>query len=200
MGWFIQLALKSGLKENGWIKSFGTKRSQDRQGNAVPWLTYSFMHFITPRLQKDFAVAEFGSGFSTLWWANRVASVFSIEHNQEWADKINGEFERNNCKNAKVEFKTGSEYAKGLSTLSYKLDLILVDGIDRNECLKESVQYLTDRGVIVLDNSELNDYESGKAYLIQNGFKAIDFFGSAPIVAHFTTTTLYYRSNNCLGV
>jgi predicted O-methyltransferase YrrM len=158
------------------------------------------MHFITPRLQKDFAIAEFGSGFSTIWWANRVASVYSIEHNQEWADKINGEFKRNNCNNALVEFKTLQEYAKGLSSSSKKYDLILVDGIERNDCLRESVSHLTDRGVIVLDNSELKDYESGKAYLVQNGFKSIDFFGNAPIVAHFTTTTLYYRSNSCLGV
>lgn len=199
-GWFVQLGLKSGLKENGWIKSFGSKRSQDAEGNPVPWLTYSFMHFITPRLKKEFRIAEFGSGFSSVWWAQRVTSVYSVEHNQEWATLVQNEMKNRSCENATVVYRTQDVYAKGLEGNAHKFDLILVDGIERNSCLQESINFLTPGGVIVLDNSELKDYTEGKALLERAGFKRIDFFGSAPIVAHFTTTTLFYRDGNCLGV
>ena len=88
--------LESGyLYDIGWINSFKNKMPMDRNCNPLPWVTYSFMEFIYERLDCKMDIFEFGAGNSTLWYASKVNTVTSVEHDQIWYKKIQNDMPAN---------------------------------------------------------------------------------------------------------
>ncbi|MFT5892198.1 MAG: hypothetical protein ACI9Y7_002308, partial [Dokdonia sp.] len=80
---------KKYLKPKGWILSRFLYQPVNENGKPIPWLTYSSIHFITQKLANtSFSVFEYGSGNSTLWFSERVASIISVEHSLEFYDII----------------------------------------------------------------------------------------------------------------
>ncbi|MES2837880.1 MAG: FkbM family methyltransferase [Bacteroidota bacterium] len=199
LGALVQLRLKSGMKDDGWFKSFKTKRSVDANGNPIPWCTYSYIRFVEERLKNNFLVFEYGSGGSTVWYSKRVKNVIAVEHNKEWVD-----FQLKNLpKNVSVIYKNdkqANDYENEIAQHSTLFDVVIVDGVKRNECVYTSINYLSDSGVIVYDNSQLEEYKSSIDFLLSKNFKRIDFWGLTPIIAHNNCTSIFYRENNCLGI
>ena len=187
------------LYEIGWIESFKRGIPVDKDGDPLPWVTYSFIDFISERLNKNMDIFEYGSGNSTLWYAKRVNSVISIEHDKKWFEKL-----KNNIpKNVTIYYKKliyGGEYAKFPKILERKFDLVIVDGRDRVNCIKYSLDVLKSKGVIVLDDSERVIYKDGIRFLIEKDFKRLDFWGISPGLFYKKCTTIFYKSDNCLGI
>ena len=50
----------------------------------IPWFAYAAIDFLETFLQPHMTVCEYGSGGSTLFFAARAKSVFSIEDNPKW--------------------------------------------------------------------------------------------------------------------
>ena len=199
IGGVIQLFTASGLRDDGWFESFNTKRSIDKDGNPIPWCTYSFIKFIEPRLKKDFKVFEYGSGNSTLWYASRVAYVKCVEHDKNWFDKNKHLYPVN--VNAVIRpFNNDKTYANEINADDTKYHIVIIDGVDRNNCVMLCLSKLTENGIIIYDNTQVPDYNPSIEFLQQSGFKRIDFDGLLPIVSHNNTTTIFYRSKNCLGI
>jgi len=199
LGGAIQLMLTGGLLEDGWFKSFNTKQSVDINNSPIPWCTYSFIKFIEPRLKKDFIVFEFGSGNSTLWYSNRVKNIISVENDEEWFNYISSKLPHNaNIIFKKLDFN--GEYCRSANKSNTKFNLIIIDGRDRVNCIKCSVDSLAEDGVIIFDNSDLPKYQEGINYLIDIGFKKIDFIGISPVTPHNNCTSVFYKYNNCLNI
>src|SRR5687767_14656423 len=78
-------SLRHAFTENGWLESARTRRPITSDGKPIPWICYSAIDFLSSRVRRDWRVCEFGSGNSTLWWAERVASVVSVEHDRAWS-------------------------------------------------------------------------------------------------------------------
>ena len=194
----VQLYLKSAQREDGWFRSFDSKQSVDAAGNPIPWCTYSFIKFIEPRLKRDFAVYEYGCGNSTIWYAQRVNSVISVEHNKSWMNLMS----QKNILNVNIIHReiADKKYARSISEWNRTFDIIVIDGEDRNACVEASAKYLSSDGIMVFDNSQLIEYQPSLEYLKQTGFKEISFIGTLPIVPHNNTTTIFYRPDNCLGI
>ena len=76
------------LVDTGWFNSFKSGEPVGNNFEPLPWFTYSFIDFLTERLNNDFDVFEFGSGNSTLFFAKRIKHVTSVEHNVEWYNKL----------------------------------------------------------------------------------------------------------------
>lgn len=190
--------LHSGLLiDEGWIKSYKLKKAVDKNLQPIPWTTYSFIDFIKPRLTNSMKIFEYGSGNSTLFFASRVGSVTSAEHNEKWYNEIT----RQMPSNVKLLLNTiNTFYINSISNENTNYDLIFIDGIDRNECIVESIRFLKDNGVIVLDDSEREEYQKGKMLLNENDFKVLEFWGIAPGVLFKKCTSVYYRSNNCMNI
>jgi hypothetical protein len=199
IGGLLQLSLKSALKEAGWFKSFQRKEAIDNSGKPIAWCTYSFMHFIHPRLQNEFNVFEYGCGNSTIWYAKKVNSIKSVEHDKSWLNKIQSTMPANSTIVYK-ELIYGGDYSKEVGNSNQKYQIVIVDGRDRNNCLLNSISQLTDDGVVVFDNSNLRQYQTSISEVMQKGFKKIDFYGMTPIAPHESCTSIIYRQNNCLNI
>ena len=187
------------LNEIGWFESFKSNRSIDKNRRPIPWFSYPFIDFLTPRLTKDLVLFEFGSGSSTSFFAERVKQVISIEHNKEWFEIVN-KTKPNNAKLILTDSDSIDDYLNYLNNLKEKVDVVIVDGLHRNECLTYALEKLAENGVIVLDDSERSEYKKGIESVIGRGFKKLEFWGIAPTVLFKKCTTVFYKSNNCLKV
>lgn len=184
------------LKERNWVKSVKLKQSIGKNGEPIPWFTYPFIDFLKVRLNKNMKVFEFGSGNSTIWFAKRVSSIVSVEHNEKWYNKIREAIPQN----AKIIFNNPTnenEYHKIIKTMTDKFDLIIVDAIDRVNCLRVSKDHLSENGVIILDNSNRPEYSDGINYLLKHNFKKIEFVGMTSSITTSSATTIFYKTDNC---
>ncbi|HYK75915.1 MAG TPA: FkbM family methyltransferase [Daejeonella sp.] len=195
----LSFGIKGYLVEIGWFKAFESKSAVDESGNPIPWVTYSFIDFIKDRLQSEHQVFEFGAGNSTFFYAKKAAKVISVEHDQAWFDKISGQRPANSeiifC-----EVETDGKYAGMPVSLNEKFHVIIVDGRDRVNCCKQAISALTDDGVVILDDSEREFYNPGIEFLKAQGFKQIAFSGISPGLFYRKTTSVFYKSHNCLGI
>ncbi len=72
------------LLETGWFESFKSGEPVDADLKPIPWFTYSAIDFLKERLNNKLNILEFGSGNSTLFFAERVKKVISFEHSKDW--------------------------------------------------------------------------------------------------------------------
>jgi precorrin-6B methylase 2 len=188
------------LKEIGWIESFKKQSPVDSNGNPLPWVTYCFIDFISNRLDKNMDIFEYGSGNSTLWYAEKVNSVTSVEHNKIWYEKI----KKNAPKNVTIYYQEliyNGEYSKFVNKTNRKFDIIIIiDGRDRVNCIKNAINNLKESGIIILDDSERKQYKEGIDFLLNKEFKKIDFWGISPGLVYKKCTTIFYKPKNCLDI
>lgn len=187
------------LKDIGWFDSFEKKEPLGVDGRPVAWVTYPFMHFIEPKLKMVDSLFEYGSGNSTLYYSSFVGELISVEHDQGWFEGISRSMPEN-VKLYYCKIDENGEYSKFASTMNKKFDVIIVDGRDRVNCIKNSLSALSDRGVLVLDDSERDRYKAGAEYLREQGFKRIDFWGVSPGLFYKKCTTIFYRDSNILEI
>jgi hypothetical protein len=72
----------------GWPDSVERRLPVDAHGEPLPWYSYAAIHFLEKRLPEGLAVFEFGSGYSTIWWARRSRVVHACEHDAGWYGKV----------------------------------------------------------------------------------------------------------------
>lgn len=188
------LAKNSVLQTTGWSRSRSEMRSVDAEGKPIPWITYPAIRFLEPRVQKSFKVFEFGSGASTLWWAERVSRIDPVEHDQEWRDRVASSLPAN----AFLKFADGDAYVQGAQGGQY--DIIVIDGIRRPECGMSSVSSLAPGGVILWDNTDEVADGAGHLAMEENDFKRLDFWGFGPLMVRESCTSIFYRPVNCLDI
>lgn len=64
--------------------SLAEGRPVDSVANAIPWMNYNAIEFLDERLNKNLTLFEFGSGYSTYFYASRVKAVVSVEYDDRW--------------------------------------------------------------------------------------------------------------------
>jgi hypothetical protein len=194
--------LKRGyLGQQGWVESWYQKKAIDKNGEAIPWLTYPCVDFLNGRVDKEINVFEYGSGSSTIWFSRKVKKLVSCEHDQSWYEKVKNELgEVPNVELIYRNLDTGSEYEEEIKKQEKKFDLILIDGRRRNKCGINSIEALSENGVIIWDNSDREEYSEGTKFLTDSGYKKLDFFGPTPGSFRGSCTSIFYRSTNCLKI
>lgn len=190
---------KGYLSTIGWFNAFDTKQAVDENGHPLPWVTYSFIDFIKGRLHSELSIFEFGSGNSTLFYAKNVKKVVSVEHDKAWYNHILA----NKAPNAEMIFEKmekDGDYCRKAAARGEEFHIIIVDGRDRINCCKNSIQALASNGVIVLDDSERQFYQPARQFLMEKGFKELPFSGISPGLFYNKCTSVFYKSNNCLSI
>lgn len=193
------LKKKGPLYEDGWFRSYEQKDSIDLNGNPIPWITYPAIDFLKNRIYPGMSVFEYGCGGSTLWWASCVKEVISVEHDQNWYQKISPTIPQNvNLIHINLEY--GGAYSKKIGEFDQKFDIVVIDGRDRVNCAINAVRGLKPEGVIIWDNTDRKQYEEGFHFLYKHGFRSINFIGMCPIVNLKSETSIFYRDHNCLNI
>jgi len=195
----LSLRLSGYLMDVGWFNAFKAGEPIGKNLEPLPWITYSFIDFISGRLKRELSIFEFGSGNSTLFFAERVKTVTTVEHNAEWYNKLKEKLP-GNVELVLSKSDSKEDYLNDLKKSNNNYDIIFIDGIHRVECCFTAINHLTVGGVIILDDSEREEYNEGMKYLINNGFKRIDFWGIPPGMFIRKCTTIFYQPVNCLGI
>lgn len=73
------------LSQSGWLQSAERKMAL-RDGKPVPWFTYGAIAFLERNLPADLSLFEYGGGQSTLYWADRVKRVVSVDHDPAFGE------------------------------------------------------------------------------------------------------------------
>jgi len=88
--------------------------------------TYPAIDFLEPRLTKEMEVFEYGYGNSTKWYAERVNSVISLEHNQKWFDYVARTISEN-ITLVRKDLKD-QNYVLEISRCKKNFDILTIDG------------------------------------------------------------------------
>lgn len=187
------------LEASGWLRSRRERRSIDRRGRPVPWYTYSAIEFVSQRVEPSMEIFEFGSGGSTVWWAQHAAHVTAVEHHPDWFKEVS-KMVPDNVELMHVPLETDGLYARAAQRSDRQFHVIVVDGRDRVNCAINSVDKLRDEGIVIWDNSDRERYHDGFRMLHERGFKRIGFHGHAPIRNRVMETSVFYRPDNCFGI
>lgn len=190
---------KSYLRSTGYLRSFKQGHPCDENGEFLPWMNFPVIAFLKERLNKDINIFEYGSGYSTRFYAQRVSTVTSLEYNQFWYNRIKNTLP-DNVKLIYQESDTDGQYCRAIQQTNQRYELVIVDGDDRPNCMRECIGSLTENGVIILDDSQRKEYDECILALEKAGFKRIHFEGLKPKGKHMDRTTIFYKDQNCLGI
>ncbi|MEM7003361.1 MAG: class I SAM-dependent methyltransferase [Pseudomonadota bacterium] len=189
---------RSFLRTTGQLRSFQENQAVDVDGAPLAWVNYAMLHLLNQRLNGQMRVFEYGCGASTLYFAARVGQVISVEHNAEWASAVATEFAR--LGNVTLTQQTDQEQYIQHIREHAPFDVVLIDGLSREDCLPVALQCLTDKGVVLLDDSQRPQYQAPMTHATELGFKRLDLRGPKPVSLFEAQTTLLYRAENCLGI
>jgi tRNA A58 N-methylase Trm61 len=165
-------------------------------------------------------VFEYGSGGSTVFFANLVQEVISVEHDRGWYQKLQEELKKLDIDNCTVHHRPPSPTETGASgdpadpddyvsgNVSYEgmtfrdytvqideypdehFDLIVVDGRARPSCFKHAVPKIKNTGMLVWDNTNRSRYHPAMK-LAPESFEYLRCPGPTPFLGHFTETSLW---------
>ena len=156
-----------------------------------PWFVHEAILYLESIIEPGMVAFEWGSGSSTLWLAVdlQVTMVVSIEHDQEWYAKTRNElapFIVPHCITYLAAL--GGDYeARILRFPDAYFDLVIVDGRNRAACIANAAAKVKPGGLLVLDNSEREQYQAAVAAHL-GGWERRDFLSQGGGYAGWTTT------------
>lgn len=187
------------LHLTGWMQSQKERRPIDQNGNPIPWMNFPVVRMLEERLTKDLNLFEFGSGYSTLFYADKVRAVTSVEYDEKWLHIIKSKVPEN----VKIIFTredVDANYCRAILAAKDQYDVVIVDGRDRVNCIKQSMSALSAKGVILLDDSQRERYQEGIDFAKSRGFKALNLEGLKAMGTEVDRTTIFYRVGNCFDL
>lgn len=125
----------------------------DKDGLLMPWYVKPVLDILQEMDLSNLNVWEYGLGASTLYYVRNSKRIDGVDSNEDWIKNVNDtlldsklisksclklEHEKENYVNA---IDTGVDY-----------DIIVVDGIYRNECTIKAIQKSKKGTTIILDN------------------------------------------------
>lgn len=133
-----------------------------------PWITESAIELIKLKLTEKAHVFEFGSGASTLWFLDilKMGKLVTVDNHRGYFEEINRLIKEKKSFCLTSTVLVDEPYNNQIEI--YKddyFDLVLVDGRNRNACIRSAIPKLKKGGWLVLDNSERHHYEPGKSLM-----------------------------------
>lgn len=154
---------------------------------VTPWTSQASIRILEQLLERGMTGFEYGSGMSTIFIAERIGHLTSIDHNEHWFHIVREKLKRRNVENVeyhcipkatnsqKREYEVFNDF--GLDTQTFQVrddyhdyftfittfpkdhfDFILIDGRARVECTLGAICRLKEGGMLVLDNSDRERY------------------------------------------
>jgi hypothetical protein len=179
---------------SGWLNSIAAGKPINAKGEPIPWLTYPAIDFLDTIIKSDWKVFEWGSGYSTLWWAKKIHHVYAVENNTEWYKEVKLQLPTNATI---VNSPSENEFVNAINTYEDGyFNAIVIDGEFRNKCAKNCVPKLKQNGIIIFDNTDGIDFDESMLFLNSLGFFRLDFWGLIPSYMYKNCTSIFFRSVN----
>ena len=117
-------------------------------------LNHSILEFMDHNIGPDSFVLEYGSGWSTLWFAERAGVVLSVETTPFWWRTIYKALDEEGHTNTTIELVATPSDPLGLTR--GEVDLVLVDCHQkyRREAALHGWHYLAQGGYLVFDDAQ----------------------------------------------
>jgi hypothetical protein len=187
-------ALKILSELHGHARTREVKLPVAADGSPLPWYTYPAIEFFNQLRPDGLRIFEYGSGNSSLYWANKGAKVWSVEHDTGWHETMR---QRASALQDLLLRETPETYAAAIETVGGEFDIIVIDGAWRNESAAKALPRLKAGGMLILDNSDW--YTDVSQFLKSRGFFQIDFSGFGPINDYCWTTSVLLRATSILA-
>lgn len=130
---------KTTIPEDGWVYF-------DEYGFRMPWYTLPCLEWLNEIDLGGRRVFEYGVGHSTSWFMSREAITFGVESNEEWANPVLG--------SGRHMWATGKDlYISAINAFN-PYDIIVIDGIHRDDCTEHALKKLKKGGYLICDNFE----------------------------------------------
>lgn len=125
--------------KNGSSPDFGWRYLDTSTNLTFPWYTFGALQFLSSLNLSNMSVFEYGCGISSLWWKTKAKEWKGIDSNPEWSNKCGCKYTQD-----KLEYLTACTETKH--------DVIIIDGIYRDECTEYALKSINLGGYIVIDN------------------------------------------------
>lgn len=171
----------------------------DENKQVNPWWAESIIDLIRNRINRSLSVFEWGSGNSTLFWSQNVGRVISIEYDLTWYNRMKNMIP-DNVELVFCELEYDGDYCRRILKEGEKFDIILVDGRDRVRCAQNAVERIKMDGIIIWDDTERKEYQTGYNFLKEHGYKQMELSGITYGIELKHFTSIFYKKNNLLGL
>lgn len=104
-----------------------------------PWYTSTCLEWLTALNFEGKRVFEYGMGDSSFWYSSRGAVVSGVDNDPAWG--IGGSYASNK-----------SDYINSIYELKEHFDIVVIDGLYRDECTAHAINCLKRGGYIIIDN------------------------------------------------
>ena len=202
LGLKMAFSSKSYLVLTGFVHSKVYDSLKNEKDEYLPWMNYSVISLLNERLTADLRLFEYGSGSSTLYFAERVAEIVTVEYDESWYNNVKQRSDH--VENISVHFApVDDDYPRSIQRFGndQPFDLVIVDGRKRVESAVFAISHLSEEGVVILDDTERPHYGSAFDEFHKAGFKQLTLKGLKPTGFGIDQTTIFYKSgNNCLGL
>lgn len=200
-------AKDSELVKTGFLAEWGLPQDKktffmDENGEINPWLAMPVIEILKEKVTKEHRVFEWGAGNSTLFWSQRAKSVVSVEIDEKWCDMVR-EMVGDNATVKYIDYhREPQRVCNSILDEEILFDIILIDGLyDRDLCAKAAVERIKENGVIIVDNTDVEEYKGAVCFLKEQGFLHLKLTGLIyGWAGHNCTTSLFYRKGNFMNL
>ena len=212
----------------GHVKQFARWYKDKRSGDnalsrALPWLTYDAIDFLESICDNRCRVFEWGSGGSTLFFAQRCANIVSVEHDKRWAHLVKkrlkdaphveylvipgeqvgdwvkrdynqpGDFISKDVRSSGLSFE---KYVKAIDRFPEDyFDIVVVDGRARGSCVQRAFPHVKKGGYLIVDNTDLEYYRATHPVLQDaTKWEKTEFQGPVFFQHAFSKTSFFKKS------
>jgi hypothetical protein len=143
----------------------------ERMNPDKPWLCPSTVRYCDQNLSSSMTGLEFGSGRSTAWFAGKLGRLVSIEHHSDWYEQVRARLASRKLTNVdyrlvpldhqqsepeRVEYPIVPRYVAVADEFpDESLDLVVVDGHYRTNCIRLCLAKLRPGGFLLVDDLNL---------------------------------------------
>lgn len=157
-----------------------------------PWWVYKAIHDVDKLLLSTDRVLEVGSGYSTLWLAERCQQICSIEENPEWYEFISLQAIQRRLDNVKLIAGESRSISSQLLASS-DWEVVIIDGPrDRLKIFRDVLALTKRPRVLIYDDT---DKQENRVSLDEEatGYRRRVYRGFKPQTLHVCETTVFTR-------
>lgn len=122
----------------------GGRKRDPKTGLIFPWYTWPCLEWLDSLDLSGKRVFEYGIGDSTLWYRAKGAISDGVDSDFSWASKFG------------VSYAVNSDYIQSAAIPkpgNFNLfDIVVIDGMYRDQCTKYALRALKSGGYLIIDN------------------------------------------------